>query len=541
MAHLDKFPCHYAFTNLPSIFDEEALTALELCGRLGTKINDLVKAYNNLDTETREKLAAQDQEIIQGLATLTEKLPPYVSEWLMAHPEITTSLQDGEILMQKFHDSVKKQIKNGYVVPEMFGTVGGGDDSAAINAAIANPDGLPVLLAGNYTIASPIEFHGNQHIIINGTLNYVGTQNLYGIWIDGSNNTVTGNGTYKGNGTNLGLCIQPKDGVSSFFNRVTVKNIRDFEYGVLLYNHQPQDKYASYFNIFDGVTFNNCHTGIKLECCANGNKFTNLCFYNCGMANSNEHAAIVLKGYPDKRVIENMFVNISTTNATDCTSILIAGQVRYNQFFGMQFENGGGNARGFYEVWNGDFQECLIAGISDINNQGSSAGTNNTWLKAYGGKNEMPAIKTREQYRPCGFKYAIKKDSSQMAFSDGGIYTIAQIKLPPYAVANINVRGMVVSSAAGDIATGNTANLIVRAKADGSIVPYRDGNFDIMADGWINYTMPDAGVGVAHFTTCFVEFDIITTARDTSKSMTPGHYGVTIKPYDTFKEYKGDW
>ena len=153
----------------------------------------------------------------------------------------------------------------------------------------------------------------------------------------------------------------------------------------------------------------------------------------------------------------------------------------------------------------------------------------------------MPAIKTREEYRPCGFKYALKKDSSAAAFGDGTQYTVARVTLPPYAVANINVRGMLVSSAAGDIATGNTGNLIVRAKSDGSIVPYEDGAFAIQSDGWINYRTPDAGVGVAHYTTCFVELDIITTTRDASQSMTPGHYGVTITPYDTFKEYKGDW
>lgn len=45
---------HYAFTNPASIHDEEALTALELAGRLGAKMNEVVSAVNNINTANQE-------------------------------------------------------------------------------------------------------------------------------------------------------------------------------------------------------------------------------------------------------------------------------------------------------------------------------------------------------------------------------------------------------------------------------------------------------------------------------------------------------
>ena len=51
---IDKLSQHYSFTNPASIHDEEALTALELAGRQGAKINEVIEAQNTLDKETRE-------------------------------------------------------------------------------------------------------------------------------------------------------------------------------------------------------------------------------------------------------------------------------------------------------------------------------------------------------------------------------------------------------------------------------------------------------------------------------------------------------
>lgn len=54
---------HYAMENPASVYDEAAMTALELAGRTTAKVNETVKAFNELWQETNEHLAQQDQSI----------------------------------------------------------------------------------------------------------------------------------------------------------------------------------------------------------------------------------------------------------------------------------------------------------------------------------------------------------------------------------------------------------------------------------------------------------------------------------------------
>lgn len=54
---------HYSLTNPASIYDEEALTALELAGRTAAKVNENVEAFNKLETETNKHLTEQDAAI----------------------------------------------------------------------------------------------------------------------------------------------------------------------------------------------------------------------------------------------------------------------------------------------------------------------------------------------------------------------------------------------------------------------------------------------------------------------------------------------
>jgi len=58
---------HYSFNNPASIHDEEALTALELAGRQGAKINEVVKDQNALRTETETHLVNQDNTIAERM------------------------------------------------------------------------------------------------------------------------------------------------------------------------------------------------------------------------------------------------------------------------------------------------------------------------------------------------------------------------------------------------------------------------------------------------------------------------------------------
>ena len=54
---------HYSLTNPASVYDEEALTALELAGRTAGKVNECVEAFNTLEKETEKHLAEQDASI----------------------------------------------------------------------------------------------------------------------------------------------------------------------------------------------------------------------------------------------------------------------------------------------------------------------------------------------------------------------------------------------------------------------------------------------------------------------------------------------
>lgn len=54
---------HFSLSSHPSIYDEEAMTALELAGRTAGKTNECVEAVNVLEINTTARLSSQDTEI----------------------------------------------------------------------------------------------------------------------------------------------------------------------------------------------------------------------------------------------------------------------------------------------------------------------------------------------------------------------------------------------------------------------------------------------------------------------------------------------
>lgn len=54
---------HYSMQNIPSVYDEEALTALELVGRTTAKVNEVVKAQNQIDKTIDAKMNDVDNNV----------------------------------------------------------------------------------------------------------------------------------------------------------------------------------------------------------------------------------------------------------------------------------------------------------------------------------------------------------------------------------------------------------------------------------------------------------------------------------------------
>lgn len=106
---------HYSMENLPSIFDEEALTALELVGRLAAKIRELIENYNALDVDIGGKLEEQDgrldimaDEIATTKAELSEALETLIGTTMPAYVQKYV----GDLLdAGAFDESMAEQLK----------------------------------------------------------------------------------------------------------------------------------------------------------------------------------------------------------------------------------------------------------------------------------------------------------------------------------------------------------------------------------------------------------------------------------------------
>lgn len=113
---------HFPYTNFQDLNLDWVLQA----------IKDVQKKINDFDADVQEMVDA----------------------WLAAHPEATTTVQDGSLTSPKFADSLKLEAIKDYLTPEMFGAVGDGstDDSVALQAALDNAQAQmkPVALISNY-------------------------------------------------------------------------------------------------------------------------------------------------------------------------------------------------------------------------------------------------------------------------------------------------------------------------------------------------------------------------------------------------------
>ena len=110
--------------------------------------------YSNYQDLNLDWVLQAVKDVQKKIDDFDADLQDMVDAWLEAHPEATTTVQDGSLTSPKFADSLKLEAIKDYLTPEMFGAVGDGttDDSVALQAALNNAQSQmkPVALISNY-------------------------------------------------------------------------------------------------------------------------------------------------------------------------------------------------------------------------------------------------------------------------------------------------------------------------------------------------------------------------------------------------------
>lgn len=197
---------HYAMENHPSVYDEESLTALQLCARIAGKVNEVVNAMNTFADETGKTIVGE------------------VDKWLEEHPEVTTTVMDGSIGEEKIMPDFRMSITNNYVTPAMFGASldkTPADNATALRSAMeyANTHKCKVYIDKAYTFSN-IDFSGLYRITLEGPgkgfdINVTGANGV-GIYMPTTHHTLT-NISFK---TTADITLLSVPGRYNIFNNV---------------------------------------------------------------------------------------------------------------------------------------------------------------------------------------------------------------------------------------------------------------------------------------------------------------------------------
>ena len=253
---------HYSIENPPTIFDEEALTALELTSRSAAKINEIIewmkKAHENQNMTVNEALI----EILENIDEATERV-------------IYELAEKGQLdmLLRTNYEAIRKNILPVSNVRE-FGAVGDGvaDDSEAILAAFANSSEV-YFPEGTYKITETININSYAHFYGAGVgktiLKYEGNDYLFKVSARFGNRPIIEGMNFEGLSTNgllncdagaWGATVAMRD-----FNAYQFKTVMRFAsaFACLIENALIMTYGKIVFDTYDGTAtetnFSNCN------------------------------------------------------------------------------------------------------------------------------------------------------------------------------------------------------------------------------------------------------------------------------------------
>ena len=114
---------------------------------------------------------------IESYRELAEHVADTLDDFMADGAIGTNNLANGSITSDKLDSTLSKEVKNGYITPEMYGAVGDGvtDDTTAVQECLNHIGKYTVAMFGKYLISSPVIIHGHElKIIGNGIIIYNG-------------------------------------------------------------------------------------------------------------------------------------------------------------------------------------------------------------------------------------------------------------------------------------------------------------------------------------------------------------------------------
>lgn len=204
-------------------------------------------------------------------AFTTATVDEAVNEWLTAHPEATTTVQDGAITDAKLSDELKLHTIKDYVTPEMFGAKGDGvtDDTEALKSCLRND--VTILLKGSYLISEPLIFSNLKNVTIYGgkitrgedqlfcTIKGAKCSNIHIINVEFDGNGNANDSEYSWSDNIQACIIIAGDCDNIFIEKCKVKN---HYYGVFTLGAELENIHYSINATIRDCEFDNCHVCI---------------------------------------------------------------------------------------------------------------------------------------------------------------------------------------------------------------------------------------------------------------------------------------